>query len=35
MFRTLYQPVNPDAEVYTDKSVSVTTKGWRDPAYNY
>lgn len=30
-----YKENFPDAEVYTDKSVSVTTKGWRDPAYNY
>lgn len=30
-----YKEHYPDAEVYTDKSVNVTTKGWRDPAYNY
>lgn len=30
-----YSTNYPDAEVYTDKSVNVTTKGWRNPDYNY
>lgn len=30
-----YSTHYPDAEVYTDKSVNATTKGWRNPDYNY
>lgn len=30
-----YSTHYPDAEVYTDKAVNVTTKGWRNPDYNY